>query len=125
MTEFRLPRETGNLPADWRAARAALDAATTDAQRAAVRLRIESLAARDHAHLHAVFAGMRQAVEHVSRVFAETARQLFPQLAEARRLADEYDDRAAAALAARRHRSTGPAQRRRPPKRIDPRGVYR
>jgi ribosomal subunit interface protein len=46
--EFRLPRSSGDLSADWRAAEAAVRAAATDDQRAAVRLRMESLAERQH-----------------------------------------------------------------------------
>jgi len=44
--EFRLPRSTGDLSADWRAAEAAVRAAATDDQRASVRLRMTSLAER-------------------------------------------------------------------------------
>ncbi len=44
--EFRLPRSTGDLSADWRAAEAAVRAAGTDDQRASVRLRMTSLAER-------------------------------------------------------------------------------
>jgi ribosomal subunit interface protein len=44
--EFRLPRSTGDLSADWRAAEAAVRAAVTDDQRASVRLRMASLAER-------------------------------------------------------------------------------
>jgi ribosomal subunit interface protein len=46
--EFRLPRSTGDLSADWRAAEAAVRAAATDDQRASVRLRMASLAERQH-----------------------------------------------------------------------------
>jgi hypothetical protein len=46
---FHLPRSTGDLRADWRAARRAESAATTGAQRAAVRLRIQSLNERERA----------------------------------------------------------------------------
>ncbi len=48
-SEFRLPRSTGNLRADWRAARRAEATATTNVQREAVRLRIRSLNGREHA----------------------------------------------------------------------------
>jgi hypothetical protein len=41
-----LPRSTGDLSADWRAAEAAVQAAATDDQRASVRLRMTSLAER-------------------------------------------------------------------------------
>jgi ribosomal subunit interface protein len=44
--EFRLPRSTGDLSADWRPADAAVRAAVTDDQRASVRLRMTSLAER-------------------------------------------------------------------------------
>jgi ribosomal subunit interface protein len=44
--EFRLPRSTGDLSADWRAAEAAVRAAVTEDQRASVRLRMDSLAER-------------------------------------------------------------------------------
>lgn len=46
-SEFRLPRSTLDLGADWRAAESAERAAATDRQRAAVRLRMESLTERE------------------------------------------------------------------------------
>lgn len=44
--EFRLPRSTADLSADWRAADAAVRTAATDDQHASVRLRMTSLAER-------------------------------------------------------------------------------
>lgn len=46
MDEWTLPRSTSSLSADWIAAARAWNRATTDDQRAAVQLRVESLVAR-------------------------------------------------------------------------------
>jgi hypothetical protein len=129
--EFRLPRSTGDLAADWRAARIALAAAETDEQRVAVRLRMESLEERQQARnaelarqLEHVFAPMREAMAVIGeaggvwlRQIGERMRPYFDNL----RQAGVIDDPAPAdprerALAARRNRNTGPQQRRRPPR---------
>lgn len=62
-SEFRLPRSTGNLRADWRAARRAEATATTDAQRGAVRLRIRSLNDRERAAAAEAMDAMWPAME--------------------------------------------------------------
>jgi hypothetical protein len=68
-SEFRLPRSTGNLRADWRAARRAGATATTDAQREAVRLRIRSLNERERAAADEAMDAMWPAMEAAMRRF--------------------------------------------------------
>lgn len=125
--EFRLPRATGNLAADWTAARTAEHTATTDAQRAAVRLRIESLTERQRVAadewmriLAEAFEPMHAYIEAASRAmrqFGESLRPLFNGLRDAGLLDEpESTDPRERALAARRNRGTGPTAHERAPR---------
>lgn len=125
--EFRLPRETANLAADWAAARIAEHAATTVAQRAAVRLRLESLVARQRIAnaerdriMAAAFEPMRSLINGMSAAFLDAARAMQPFFDGLRRagVIDESSpaDPRERALAARRNRGTGPAPRGRAPR---------
>lgn len=85
--EFRLPRSTGNLAADCAAARLALLAATTDEQRAAVRLRMESLAERQWEQsaelarqLDQAFAPLREAMAALAEAGATWMQQIGEQM---------------------------------------------
>jgi hypothetical protein len=131
--EFRLPRSTGNLAADWRAAQRALLAATTDEQRAAVQLRMESLAERQRVQsaelarqLDQAFAPVREVMAALGEAGAawmqqigERMRPLFDGLRRAGVVEEAPPaDPRERALAARRNRNTGPQQRRRAPRSI-------
>lgn len=127
---WRLPRETGDLLGDWLRARHAAATATTDEQRAAVQLRMESLTARSDEALRpsveavkAAMEQMREAFDHVGRVWAEALRRAFPELVRAEQARRQHADVPARALLARQARNTGPERRPRPPRRIDPRGT--
>lgn len=105
---WRLPRESGDLFADLRSARGALTTARTDAQLAAVKVRMESLQAR----LEVQMAPLRGFVDRLVTDLAGSVQAA--ALARAR------------ALESRRNRNTGPPVRQRPPRRVDPRGgLYR
>lgn len=130
--EFRLPRSTGDLGGDWIAAHRAARTATTDAQRAAVRLRFDDLVERTHQELQPVY----DRIGDVVRGFAEQVGQISGQVFQAlgQFLNSDWprpeqvaavDDPRARALQARRNRNTGPPVQRRPPRRIDARGVFR
>lgn len=139
--QFRLPRSTSDLLADWQVARIAQATASTDAQRAAVALRIESLTERSRAEMTARAEAFRGVMDEISVRFRgtmDTIGTLFGQIRESLRplgaalrdvgLVDEPElpaDPRERALQARRNRNTGPPVQRRPPRRIDPRGVYR
>lgn len=129
--EFRLPRSTGNLNADSRAARRALSAATTDEQRAAVQLRIVSLEERHREAEQAQTEAFRRAMEDMApRVqaviadmgewFRRFGEALRPVTAELQRIGTihkpESTDQRERALAVRRNRNTGPAPRGRAPR---------
>lgn len=128
--DWRLPRETGNLLGDWHRARRAAVTATTDAQRAAVALRMESLMARSDEALRpgveavqAVMEGVREAFAAAGRAWARFVRESFPEVARAEQARREHLDVQARALLARQARSTGPECRPRAPRRIDARGT--
>jgi hypothetical protein len=131
--EFRLPRSTGNLAADWLAAQLAFVAATTDEQRAAVRLRVESLTERQQLQnaelarqLEQAFAPMREVVDAIAEAGAVWLRQIGERLRpffDGLRRAGLVDESPSAdprerALAARRSRNTGPQRRGRAPRTI-------
>lgn len=96
MSDWTLPRSTSNLMDDWMAAARAYSAATTDAQRAAVRVRVEALvdrgqhgermtdldaARRDLGIMATLWAeSWRRAWEAYAPVFTETFRRLAEQL---------------------------------------------
>lgn len=118
---WRLPRQTGYLVGDIRACNRARDAATTDAQRAAVRLRTEQLVERSREH----WRQFRDAFEGAVRSIGEAAQQCFRDVRAAmgvpeppERTGDEQRDRMAEALAAQRNRNTGPPSRQRAPRTI-------
>jgi hypothetical protein len=124
--EFRLPRETGDLAGDWIRARAASRAAGTPEQHAAVKLRIESLTVRQEAvnreffrRLSFAFESIGNTVTEIGRIFSGAASGLVKAFQEAGALATVPPaDPRARALAARRARNTGPAQRIRAPRSI-------
>lgn len=129
MTDYwRLPRSTGDLAADWMAAAIALRTATTEDQRAAVRVRTADLAARQRAHnvrqreslqtaldtLRPIWAAhleaWREWFQGIAPVFAEIARRLGEQ-ATAPPVIHEGAAKHARAHPierARRNRGTGP-----------------
>lgn len=76
MTEddWRLPRSTGDLQADMRAADLARRTARTDAQRAAVAVRMESLQHRARADQAALIEQWREMCHSVNRRFEQGAR---------------------------------------------------
>jgi hypothetical protein len=135
--EFRLPPETADLARDREMARRAAAVATTDAQRAAVRLRMESLAQRQAEYHRQAMAALLPTIEDMS----ERLRQFGELLAVGlRALTDgfaKYIDGFRQAgmvseqppddpMAPRRNRNTGPAHGpQRPPRRIDARGARR
>lgn len=134
--EFRLPRSTSDLAADYRAARRALLAATTLAQREAVELRFESLGERSRevwAPIETAFGRIFYQIGVAAAAAARNLARLFDDLGTHRTEAGSYarvtvtnsgdrpaaePDLRAAALAARRDRNTGPPRRGRPPRSI-------
>jgi hypothetical protein len=127
MSDWSLPRSTSSLMGDWIAAARAHATATTDEQRAAVLVRVESLAARDRAgeRMTELDAGMavmaetftrwleqiRPAVEEVCRRLADAARHLQADPVEQRGARPHLviaDETITAPIAGRAHRSTGP-----------------
>ncbi|HVL83357.1 MAG TPA: hypothetical protein VM367_03555 [Pseudonocardia sp.] len=128
---FRLPRETANLNADWRAVRCALTCATTDAQRAAVRLRVESLTARTVARQQRMATelvdAIRPSIDALGEFFRNFARSLTEAYSQLSRAFQDVPpkpsppadvDPMARALQLRRARNTGPQRAPRPPRTI-------
>jgi hypothetical protein len=136
---FELPPETDSLAVDWWCAQQAEVAARTDDQCVAVQLRMESLRARREELNRLAAERIREAVDgFVNRTreimqgltpafqsMGEAFAQLNKNLARYNKTAtvSAPDDPMTRALAARRNANTGPAQRRRPPRRIDARGA--
>ncbi len=127
---FRLPRSTGDLSADWAAARHARYSATTDAQRAAVALRMESLTERQaemYRHLRvAVNASVTATFDQLQRIGEQLFEAMRPAAQEFARayLNDvvscehpERPDLQEQALQARRNRNTAAATRPSPSRR--------
>lgn len=137
--DWRLPVQTADLAADRRAWRHARDTATTDAQRAACRLRGEQLAERSRQQLEHLretlapfFAGV---VEGINAAFQGLSAALAGMHREISRLAASSPtppppprtraEAARRAMDARKHRNTGPPAGGRPPRRIDAPGARR
>jgi hypothetical protein len=76
--EFRLPPETADLAADWRAVRTAAVAADTDTQRAAVVLRAASLRTRSNA---VITDALRHITDGIGSALAQFAEAIGPVLA--------------------------------------------
>lgn len=136
--EFRLPRSTGDLHADWRALARAETAATTDAQRAACALRRTDLTQRHMkawTEMTSVLAqGFTEFGERIRATWESMARSIevnFPQRwicgVDSAQQVDHYMDQDVRerALQARRNRNTGPPARQRAPRRIDAPGGRR
>ncbi len=128
--EFRLPRSTGNLAADHRAALAARRAATTDAQRAAVELRFVSLRERATVELRfesrvvfeSLAAGVARFADQLTLAMAPAIQNMAVLLQgfapDPEPQPEEPPAPHEVALTARRTRNTGPAARGRPPRTI-------
>ncbi len=136
--EFRLPRSTGDLHADWRALARAETAASTDAQRAACALRRTDLTQRHMkawTEMTSVLAqGFTEFGERIRATWESMARSIevnFPQRwicgVDSAQQVDHYMDQDVRerALHARRNRNTGPLARQRAPRRIDAPGGRR
>jgi hypothetical protein len=129
--EFRLPPQSSDLLADWRAARRAARAATTPAQVAAVDLRMAALSERSQAAFDLMSSTMAELGRALSANFAAMAEAIAAAWPRASQtlyvnlhtstdaLGGRVEGIAERALAARRNRNTGPERRRRAPRRID------
>lgn len=122
---FRLPPSTSNLLGDWAAARRAVAAATTDEQRAAVALRIESLTERTQLAFRPIAAGLAEAVAALRPAFEQMARSWSAAFESLTKTWNRYPplprpltDARQQALAARRNRSSGPRSMQRAPRTI-------